>query len=516
MGSDTLDLLVGCSSSSIIPVGCSSCSVSLLKNVGATKEGFHWVTCGGCCTQARSDCYNTVLVCCRRWRRGGGSASRQPLLPSQDACCQSATIQERKTEGDSSRAKYSVGSFLSLSPPLVPPCPPPLLFTLHRHPLRGVMMSESTQYAAHSRGAPFPAHSKVKGQRGVTKGRSNSEGGVGGRTEPRSQTSASNDACTVQTAWLCGALYVLNKAGGGARRETKYTVIEKAINWKLFWLICTSMQSWNLPLWFYKWNHTRAAISYSSIQLLDMLIKGSIIYIGKWRSTVPTQLRVQSSSSGPFSGCTAAVWCNIQYILYSIRLMHQSLKLWRFLWRTNIFLLNLLLVCTVVCHSTGTSWLIETENGTNCSWGAPEKADHSLMLSVRCLYLFLFAIRDLQMSLGDALAASPGLCLLCKGGQGAAGSGRRAHCDGCGRAPRLVIDTMCMCTEHAGVFVSSTAANISDQNMEHGLKIDGGYSGLSDTVTCFDFFLLEEIDWMAHTKQVVSVACNNCLQGPWY
>lgn len=77
-------------------------------------------------------------------------------------------IQERKTEGDSSIAKYSVLPvcfcvFLSPSPPLPRPPPPPLPL-LHTHTLSICLLvrdwqrevrEESTQYAAHSTSALF-------------------------------------------------------------------------------------------------------------------------------------------------------------------------------------------------------------------------------------------------------------------------------------------------------------------------------------------------------------------------
>lgn len=86
-----------------------------------------WVMSSVCGTQACSNYYNALPLSPQRysgsqeewWGAGGGGASQQPLLCRMHAGCQTMIIQESKTEGDSSTAKYSVLPPVSLYLPLL-------------------------------------------------------------------------------------------------------------------------------------------------------------------------------------------------------------------------------------------------------------------------------------------------------------------------------------------------------------------------------------------------------------
>lgn len=84
-----------------------------------------WVMSSVCGTQACSNYYNALPLSPQRYSGsreewgGGGGASQQPLLCRMHAGCQTMIIQESKTEGDSSTAKYSVLPPVSFYLPLL-------------------------------------------------------------------------------------------------------------------------------------------------------------------------------------------------------------------------------------------------------------------------------------------------------------------------------------------------------------------------------------------------------------
>lgn len=86
---------------------------------------------------------------------------------SQNSCCQTLLIQESKTEGDSSTAKYSVPPvclflFLLLSPPL--PAHPLPLPSRHARVISTCLLMRGWQHERRNDSAEYASHSRAPAQ----------------------------------------------------------------------------------------------------------------------------------------------------------------------------------------------------------------------------------------------------------------------------------------------------------------------------------------------------------------